>query len=66
MKTIDVSRTLESAGADREAPEGSLSRALAQISDAVENLIEEARRCCRGTGDLADLRLALQRLGGDL
>lgn len=65
MSTIYATRILEHAGADRDAPEGSQSWALAQVSSALESLIEEARRCCGGTGDLADLRLAVQRLGGD-
>lgn len=64
MAPLDVRGTLEHAGADRDAPAGSLPHALAQVSHAVENLIEEARRCVGGTGDLADLRIALERLEG--
>lgn len=59
---IDTTRLLESAGADRDAPEGTQAHALAALSGAVENLVAEAGRCCAGTGDLSDLRIALQRL----
>ena len=62
MNTIDFDRILEDAGADRDAPAGSLPHALAQVSMAVQSLVDEARRCIGGTGDLADLRLAVQRL----
>ncbi|MGB3393227.1 MAG: hypothetical protein WA956_05695 [Stenotrophomonas sp.] len=64
MSALDVRSTLEHAGADRDAPAGSLPHALAQVSLAVENLIAEAQRCVGGTGDLADLRIALARLEG--
>lgn len=62
MNTIDFDRILEDAGADRDAPAGSLPHALAQVSTAVQSLVDEAQRCIGGTGDLADLRLAVQRL----
>ncbi|WP_182212412.1 hypothetical protein [Stenotrophomonas acidaminiphila] len=64
MNALDAPRILELAGADRDAPAGSLPYALAQVSSAVDNLAEEARRCVDGTGDLADLRIALKRLEG--
>ncbi|OCK48344.1 hypothetical protein BA766_20160 [Stenotrophomonas maltophilia] len=31
---------------------------------AVAELMDEARRCCAGTGDLSDLRAALARVKG--
>ena len=62
MKPIDAVQLLENAGADRDAAEGSQAHALAMLSAAIENLVTEASRCCGGTGDLADLRIAVQRL----
>lgn len=62
MSRIDAIRLLENAGADHDAPEGTQAHALAALSDAIENLVAEAGRCCGGTGDLADLRIALKRL----
>ncbi|MCS3807844.1 hypothetical protein [Xanthomonas sp. 4461] len=37
---------------------------LASARDAVADLLDAARRCADGTGDLADLRTALARAGG--
>lgn len=35
-----------------------------QARAAIAKLIDEARRCCDGVGDLADLRAALRACGG--
>ncbi|WFC43230.1 hypothetical protein [Pseudoxanthomonas sp. SE1] len=41
--TVDIAGTLERAGADADAPEGSQAWALAQVGAAVAELIEACR-----------------------
>ncbi|CAM4280964.1 hypothetical protein CR156_06440 [Stenotrophomonas lactitubi] len=38
--------------------------ALQEAGAAINELMDEARRCCAGTGDLSDLRAALARVKG--
>lgn len=38
--------------------------AVLQLRDALAHLINEASRCCNGTGDLSDLRAAVARVKG--
>ncbi|HEL3245879.1 TPA: hypothetical protein ACKPX2_000634 [Stenotrophomonas maltophilia] len=41
-----------------------LLRRSGEARDAVAELMDEAHRCCAGTGDLSDLRAALARVKG--
>lgn len=50
--------------ADDGADTRRYAEALQEIGEAIDKLLAEARRCCYGTGDLADLRAALARFRG--
>ena len=77
---VDITGILERAGADANAPEGSQAWALAQMGDAVAELIEKANACALSLTPADDshndglyvvraryvheLRAALARVGG--
>lgn len=44
-------------------PDDYTSTERMQCSDAISNVIEQARKCVAGTGDLVDLRTALDLIG---
>ena len=74
---VDIVGTLERAGADADAPEGSQAWALAQVDTAIAELIQKAETAEQAIRNLVaagahanwqhyadDLRTALARVGG--
>ncbi|SLM23941.1 hypothetical protein [Stenotrophomonas indicatrix] len=50
--------------ADDGADTRRYAEALQETGAAIDELMDEAHRCCDGTGDLSDLRAALTRANG--
>ncbi len=60
---VDVLAVMDIAATSIEQSGGNVAY-LRQARAAVAELMDEARRCCAGTGDLSDLRAALARVKG--